>query len=277
MIVKNKGKFLSSLLFITLYLFTNITFAEETLVFSAPPRESKAAGIKTYAPIAQYLSKITGKKVVYEHPGTWPSYTSNMRHNKYDFVFDGPHFVSWRIKHLNHRPAVKIPGNFVFAFVSKKNNHRIKRVNDLIAKKICGEAPPNQGTLQLYSLLNNPMRQPTLIPIKGWKNIYRAMIADKCEAAIVPLHVYKKLDPKNINTRVIYTSRPASGQAITVGPHIDNEDFRKIRTALLDKNGQLALKNLQRRFSSPPLIAAQTSEYRGVYSLLQTSYGFDVY
>ena len=277
MINRHKIDALSYLFLISFFLVTNVTQAEETLVFSAPPRESKENGIETYAPVAKYLTQIIGKKVVYQHPGNWPSYTNKMRLNKYDFVFDGPHFVSWRIKHLNHRPAVKIPGDFVFTFVSRKNNPRINTVNDLVARKVCGHAPPNQGTLLLYNLLNNPMRQPRLITMRGWREIYNAMIENKCEAAIIPLDIYKKLDPNRINTKVVYMSRPASGQAITISPSLSEEDFRKIRTALLDKKGQLALKNLQSRFASSPLIVARPSEYSGVYSLLETSYGFDTY
>jgi hypothetical protein len=103
------------------------------------------------------------------------------------------------------------------------------------------------------------------------------MLKGKCEAAIVPLNIYKKLDPNRINSKVVYMSRPVSGQAITIGPNLSEKDFRKIRRALLDKRGQAALKNLQTRFASSPLIVARPSEYNGVYSLLESSYGFDTY
>ncbi len=165
MIIQRKGKFFTTLLLLAAGFSNNSVLAEEILVFSAPPRESVTSGIKTYGPIASYLTKVTGKRVIYQHPGNWPSYTKNMRHNKYDFVFDGPHFVSWRIKHLKHRPAVKIPGDFVFAFVSKRHNPNIKQLDDLVARKVCGHAPPNQGTLRLFHLMNNPMRQPRLVAI----------------------------------------------------------------------------------------------------------------
>lgn len=277
MTIKYTVKTLSCLLLVLSSFVTSVTNADEMLFFSAPPRESKTNGVKTYAPIAKYLTEVTGKKVVYQHPGNWPNYTSNMRHNKYDFVFDGPHFVSWRIKHLNHRAAIKIPGDFVFAFISKRNNPRINRLNDLIARKVCGHAPPNQGTLRLFHLLDNPVRQPRLVAMRGWKNIFNAMMEDKCDVAIIPLNIYRKLDPNKVNTKVIFMSRPASGQAITVSPHLSNNDFKRIRSALLDEKGQVALKNLQSRFASQPLIAANSTEYKGIHNLLKYSYGFDAY
>ncbi|MDH5179905.1 MAG: phosphate/phosphite/phosphonate ABC transporter substrate-binding protein [Gammaproteobacteria bacterium] len=257
--------------------FSTSVWSEEVLVFSAPPLESRAAGLRVYEPVAQYLSKITGKKVIYQQPGNWPKYTSHMRNNEYDIVFDGAQFVSWRIKHLKHRPAVKVPGEQVFVFAGKKTNLRIKQVSDLIAKKVCGMAPPNLGTLHLYDLLDNPMRQPTLITVSSWQAGYQAMLDGKCDAVILPLATYRELDPAKAVTRPIYVSRPASGQAITVGPRISRQDFNKIRTALLDKKGQAALSNLRARFSASPLIAADPAEYHDVYSLLETSYGFDAY
>lgn len=275
--VKSTTLIANILLFLSTSFVTNITQAEEALVFSAPPGKSAQSGKTTYGPIARYLSKVTGKKVIYQHPRNWQVYTNNMRHNKYDFVFDGPHFVSWRIKHLNHRPAVKIPGDIVFAFVSKKSNGKIKQINDLIARKVCGQAPPNQSALLLYSLLDNPMRQPTLIAVDGSREIYNAMMEGKCEAAILPMSTYKKLDPNKINTKVIFRSRPAPGHAITVSPNLSDRDFKRIRSALLASEGQHALKNLQSRFGSSSMIPASSSEYRSEHSLLQSSYGFDIY
>lgn len=274
---KYKGKLLSCLFILTLSLSTNTTQAVETLVFSAPPRESKSLAMKIYEPIARFLSRVTGKKVVYKHPDNWMTYTNNMRHNKYDIVFDGPSFVSWRIKHLNHRPAVKIPGNFAYAFITSKKNNRIRKLNDLVAKKVCGPPPPSEGSLHLHKVLDNPIRQPRLIAVEGWRKIYTSMLEGRCEAAVITMKAYKSLDPNRINTRLLYKSKPEAGQAITVSPVFNKKDFNKIRSALLDKNGQLALSNLKSQYASPPLIPARPSDYRSDHSLLESSYGFASY
>ena len=70
------------------------------LILSAPPRETAEAGMKIYGPIAQHLSKLLGVIVTYKHPGNWMTYQHEMRDDKYDIIFDGPHFISWREKHL---------------------------------------------------------------------------------------------------------------------------------------------------------------------------------
>ena len=76
--------------------------AANEYIFSAPPRGSAEKETKVYKPIAAYLSKMLGKKIVYQHPGNWLSYQQNMQLGRYDLVFDGPHFVSWRILKTNH-------------------------------------------------------------------------------------------------------------------------------------------------------------------------------
>ena len=250
-------------------------FAQETLVFTAPPRESAEKGQLTYAPIAEYLSQVLGRKVEYRQPDNWLSYSSDMRSEKYDIVFDGPHFVSWRIKTINHTPIVKIPGGFVFKLVSASDNTKVQEVSDLVGRRVCGHAPPNQGTLRLYNQFANPMRQPVLVVKKGWRNIFSAMMSGDCAAAIVPEKIYKKMDPKRTDGIVLFSSNPVSGQAITVSKKFSHQDIVKMRQALLSKEGQQATENLRKRFASPTLATANRLEYEGVSHLLDETYGFD--
>ncbi len=273
-IFKNQNFFFS--FFVLISLFSTSIYAAETLIFSAPPREPLAKGVKTYAPIAKLLSEITGKKVIYKHPGNWPNYTMNMRKKKYDFIFDGPHFVSWRVKYLKHRPAIKIPGDFMFVFAAKKDNPKVNRLIDVIGKKTCGHAPPNHGTLRLYYQLNNPVRQPNLIAIKGWRNIYKAMMRGRCDVAILPLKIYNEMDPDKSKTKIIFSSRPTAGQALTVSSKFSEDEFKKIRTILLSDKGQRATKNLQTRFVSKALVSANPSDYKDEYVLLRNTFGFEI-
>src|SRR5512135_225067 len=54
------------------------------LIFTSPPRESRAKGNEVYQPISDYLSKVTGQKVVYQYPDNWLTYQRDMRKNVYD-------------------------------------------------------------------------------------------------------------------------------------------------------------------------------------------------
>jgi len=264
-------------LFLGIFLNFPITvFAQEPLIFSAPPRESVAKGIKTYEPIALFLSKKLKRKVIYKHPGNWLSYAADMRKDKYDLVFDGPHFVSWRIRQLEHAPLIKIPGDFYFLFVTRKDNDKINKVTDLIGKRVCGHAPPNQGTLRLYNQLDNPARQPILVQVKGWRNIYSATMEGRCEAGIVPVKIYNKVDPGRTQSKIIFESKHVAGQAITAGNVFSQSEVKQLQSLLLSNEGYAATKNLRERFASETLLPADPDEYINVYKLLRFSYGFNM-
>ena len=66
---------------------------------TSPPRESAARGEELYGPLAQLLTVQLGQSVVYERARDWIEYSTRMKQDKYDIVFDGPHFAAWRMKH----------------------------------------------------------------------------------------------------------------------------------------------------------------------------------
>lgn len=252
----------------------NINKARDVYVFSAPPRESVEKGKEQYGPIAELLTKATGKKFEYRHPDNWLHYQANMQQDAYDLVFDGPHFVSWRISERQHKPLVKIPGDFIFVFLSNKGNNKISTVADLAGRGVCGHAPPNQGTLRLYSMFENPSRQPQLRNVKGWRNIYKAMVAGKCDGAIVPLKIYKKMDPKGVQAKVLYVTQPAPGQAFTASSRISDNMKRQIIRTLLSKEGEKATTKLRARFPTTAYVEANETEYNAPKALLNNSWGF---
>ncbi len=122
------------LLLLILNGFLSTSFAQG-LILSAPPRETAEAGMKMYGPIAQHLSKLPGVTVTYKYPENWLKYQREMRNDKYDIIFDGPHFISWREQHLGHEAIVKIPGDLQFIVVTDKSDTKYNHVNKLIGKK----------------------------------------------------------------------------------------------------------------------------------------------
>lgn len=246
----------------------------DALMFSAPPRETPEKGKKVYAPIAKFISKTLGREVVYRHPLNWANYSSNLRKDTYDLIFDGPHFVSWRIANRKHRPIIKIPGDFFFYFISRKDNLEIVTLKDVVGKSVCGQAPPNQGTLRLLDKFENPMRQPYIKEVRGWRNIFKAVISKKCEVGIVPSKIYNEMDEGRRKTKIIFETTHVAGQAITGGNKINLKEINEIRTALLSSDGYKATKALRQRFSSPILTAATVEEYNDIYKLLRHTYWF---
>jgi len=245
-------------------------------VMTAPPRENPEAGAKIYQPLAEYLSTILGEKVVYKHPKNWLQYQRDLRHDAYDIVFDGPHFVSWRMAHLKHDVLVKLPGTLEFVIVVNKDDSEIKEMKNLVGKKICGIPPPNLATLTVIEQFNNPVRQPIIWGVQGgFPKVYETFRKGGCRAAVFrTTYYYKKLtDADRASLRILYHSKALPNQAISVSQRVGSKYKDKIiRSLTLEETGKKAAQGITQRFGgkkAPPFVAATTKEYEDHTQLLE--------
>ncbi len=249
----------------------------EDLILSAPPRESAEAGKKLYTPLAALLSKTLGRTVRYEHPGSWFKYQNDMREGRLDIVFDGPHFVSWRIAHLDHRALVKLPGKLQFHLLTRADNEGIRGPDDLVGRTICGISPPHLSTLSILAYYNNPVRQPTIKGIRGGmgKVLQAGLHNDKCDAFVLRTAFYKKKVKPELRAqmRILYTSPAMPNQALTVSAHrisaAEQETLRELLTVRTE--GKQAVDGIRKRFApkAKGFVVTNDKEYRGYNRLLE--------
>ena len=250
--------------------------SDNMLVFSAPPRETEEEGIRTYQPIAEYLSRITGKTIVYKHPGDWLTYQTQMQRGSYDLVFDGPHFNSWRISNLQHSTLVKIAGEHIFAVVVRKDDNRITDIKQLAGQKLCGMNPPNLGTLAVLGQFDNPVRQPLILNSVGWSKAYEGVAFEKkCAAAIVPLANLKKFSNSENIVRIVYKTKVLPNQAFSAGPRISTADQARIASALISQEGSPAMARLISAHGTDKGLAyASKEDYAGLDVYLKDTWGY---
>ena len=248
---------------------------ESALVLSAPPRESAEDGDKRFGPMADFLSKTLGRKVVYRHPGTWGGYQSDMQNGAYDIVFDGPHFVGWRVEKLGHNVLVKLSGEFHYVGFVRKDNTRIKDIQQLAGQPVCVHAPPNLGTLILLSVFDNPSRQPVIVVSEGYDKIYQGVTEGKCVAGMLPKIHLQKHDISGQYMRVFYSHRPIPEQAITAGPRLSAEEQAKIANALLVPGTEAVLASFREAYALGGwFVRANNGEYAGHGTYLKPVQGF---
>jgi ABC-type phosphate/phosphonate transport system substrate-binding protein len=249
---------------------------DSPLVFSAPPRETAQEGSATYGPIAEYLSQVTGKQIVYKHAHNWLTYQTEMLKGGYDLVFDGPHFNGWRIANLQHNTLVKAPGDHQFVIVTKSENDKISEVKQLSGRPVCAMASPNLGTLTLLNQFDNPARQPLVVSVDGWENIYNALLAGRCAAAVLPKLNLGKFDPTGQATRTLYQGRALPNQAFSAGPRITPEDQRKIARALLAPEAATVTALLRETYAfQGGFVSAGKDEYLSAAGALKDVWGYD--
>ena len=250
--------------------------SDNVLVFSAPPRETEEDGNRTYRPIAEYLSRIIGKTIVYKHPSDWLTYQTEMRRGSYDLVFDGPHFNSWRISRLRHNALVKINGEHAFAVVVRKDNSSITNIRQLAGQMVCGLDPPSLGTLTVLNQFENPMRQPLIINSMGWAKAYEGLVLDKkCTAAILPTESLEKFHNSENFVRVVYKTKTLPNQAFSAGPRISRSDQALIAAALISPEANHALSRLMAAYGDGQGLGyTSKEEYAGLDVYLKDTWGY---
>ncbi len=249
----------------------------ETYVFSAPPGETAEDGQKDYGPIAEFLTKATGRRFIYRHPNNWLSYMKDMRTDKYDLIFDGPHFVSWRVTRLGHTPLVRVQGTLNFVIVARNNDEVVFNLTDLAGHKVCAHAPPNLATLTMQTQFANPVRQPQIFEVNGFENIFAELLKGNCRGAVIPSALYATFNNGDTKgkTRILHLSKPLPRQAITAGPRLPENIQSVIRAALLSPHGLVATKRLRERFANgEQMVATNQDEYQGFATLLNNLFGF---
>lgn len=254
---------------------SQIALDGDVIIFAAPPRETLAAGEAKYAPVADYLTKVLKKRVVYKHPGTWGVYRTEMLKGKYDIVFDGPHFNSYRAEKLRHNILVKIPIRHEFVVIVRKGEKRFNNIEQLAGRTFCTHAPPNLGTLTLLSQFPNPSRQPAIINTKGWKNIYNGVQSGKCTAGILPIINLKKYDATGTLAKIVWKNRALPNQAFSAGPRLNKKEQRMIASALVSSRSSAATSKLRAAYRvGEKFELATNQEYLGVSEYLKNEWGY---
>jgi ABC-type phosphate/phosphonate transport system substrate-binding protein len=245
------------------------------LIFSAPPRESKKIGLELYQPIADYLSKVLNRKVIYQYPDNWFNYQNNMKNGAYDIIFDGPHFVSWRIAHLDHQVLLKLPGSLEFLVIADANNKQLNKPKDVIGKNFCGMSPPHLSSLTFLGTFSNPVTHPRVHGIKGgMSKVFEAFNEDKCPAAVLRKNYYKNAltQQQRSNLKIIYNSKSLPNQAISVSKRLSPKEKRKIANALTKGDGAVSTQAILKRFTdykTTTFIKTNNKEYKGYNRFLE--------
>lgn len=247
----------------------------EVFVISSAPKGTQLAESQLWGPVAELLSRKTGKQFVYEYGENWLAYQKRMLEDRYDLNFDGPHFVGWRLVAADHSVVAKLAEKHVFVIVVRDDEVRIKKPTDLAGRGICAHAPPNLGTLVLLSQFTNPARQPRIVETKGWDGAFYGMMDGKCLATVLPDKNLAKFEKESgKKAKIIYTHPVLPNQALTAGPRI-NETLRgRIEAALSSPEGIEIMNRVAAEYGSKEFTTATRAEYAPVADLLREERGF---
>lgn len=231
----------------------------DCLIFSAPPRGKNEE--KTYEPIVKYLSAKLKIPVYYKKPTNWWRYNSDMRKDANDILFDGPHYVSWRVNNINHVPILRLPEDQVWLFIVhrdspiKKRRNKNHMLDDLIGKKACVQGFTNFARLSLFSYFKNPLRQPIPERIGKRDKSYLGVVQGKCAVGVVSAKEFERL---NATYKTVYALASLENYFLTYYEKgvINEKEFSSINVLQMWDNRKLRL-SLTRLVSKSPQLSHQ--------------------
>jgi len=251
---------------------------EGALVFSTPPTQPPDVTRRNFQPLVDYLSRKSGRKIRLVPARSFLEYANKMRAGEYDMLFDGPHFIAWRIKHLDHTALAKLPGKLRF-YVVVREDAGIGRVSDLVGKRVCGPASPNLATLSFIDEFRNPARQPIVIPVKSFRHALMCLKKGKSVASVFRDKFWDRKVPggaKKGLTVLAVIDRNVPDRGFSITREVDAETRRKLRKALIaTSDTEIAAKVLASIGGARKgFVPATDAEYRGLERLLRPVWGF---
>jgi len=250
---------------------------EGTVVFSTSPIYSRVETVKLFTPLMNYLSEMTGKKFEIDTAANFIEYSVRMRLNKYDMLFDEPHFVGWRLASQEHAPIARLPGEFKIVVIAKGDSD-LGSMAELEGgfARVCAAPAPDMVTMAFLSYYPNPVRQPNLVRTQGLQELKECLDRGRGEAAVLSASDWEGIS-ENEKTSLKVVAVPPHAypeRTFTVGPRIDDALREQIAQALLSEEGQKASQGIFERFNKKNLIAAKPDEYQGLEQLLSSMWGF---
>lgn len=229
---------------------------------------------RAYQPLAEYLSKIAGKRVVIRTLPNFVAYWETMRLvNAYDLVLDAAHFTDYRIQKLGFKVLAKIPDTVSYSLIVGAGALVIDPI-ELIGKTVATPGAPSVGAARLNAMYPNPVRQPVIVDSGTAEEGIQMLVKNKVQAAMVPTPLVSQQMAQGGGISVVATTDPIPHIALSAAPRLNAEVREKIRAALVNapntEDGKKMLKDINFERFDP----ANEKIYAGQGTLLKEYWGY---
>ena len=244
------------------------------LVFIIQPILNEEQTQRAYQPLADYLGKIAGKRVVIRTLPNFVAYWEVMRQsNGYDLVLDAAHFTDYRAKKLGFKVLAKIPDTVSYSLIVGSGALVIDPI-ELIGKTVATPGAPSVGAARLNAMYPNPVRQPVIVDSGTAEESIQMLLKNKVQAAMVPTPLVSQQMAQGGGISVVTTTEPIPHIALSAAPRLNAELREKIRAAVVNapntEDGRKMLKGINFERFDP----ANEQIYAGQGTLLKEYWGY---
>jgi len=247
---------------------------EGILELAIQPVLSEAKTKKAFKPLAEYLSKVTGKQVVIKTMPNFMAYWDTVRRaDSYDLILDAAHFTDYRSKKYGYKVLAKIPDSVSYSLIVLAENF-IFDPSELIGKRIATLGAPSIGAARLDALFPNPMRQPIIVEVTNADKGIKMLLDKNVFAAIIPTPLVSRTMAEGKDISVVMVTEPAPHIAISASPKMDANTVAIIRKAIVAANKSPAGKKMLKDIGFSQFDPANAKIYSGQSKLLEKYWGY---
>lgn len=253
---------------------TAVGHAAESLTLAIQPVLSADKTKIVFAPLADYLGLVTGKKVIIETQPNFLSYWSVISKSpSYDLILDAAHFTDYRIKKLGYIVLAKIPEGVSYSIITHENNLLLD-TNELIGKTVATLGSPSIGAARLDAMFPNTARQPAVVEVESTEKGVKMVVDGKVFAAIMPTPIVGREMIDGSPISVITTTQRLPHIALSVAPNVDVTTRETIRKALINAHNTESGKKMLKGTGFSKFDPADAKIYAGHSDLLKIYWGY---
>ena len=180
------GHYLSGFAALLLCSVMSVSAQAAALKFAIPPFLPKAELEKSFGPLVQKLSDMTGTPIELEvFPNYLAFWQATRTGSAFDIALDAAPTTDYRVERQQWHVIAKMSGTVTQSLVTGPDDP-VLDPSELINKKIAVQPSPSVSALTLYQLFPNPVQQPRLVFVDSNRAAADAVKAGKAGSCAYP-------------------------------------------------------------------------------------------
>jgi phosphonate transport system substrate-binding protein len=244
------------------------------IVFVVQPILGEDQTRRAFQPLADYLGKTAGRRVVLRTLPNFLAYWETVRRDSgYHLALDAAHFTDYRAKKLGFKVLAKLPDTVSYSLIVSSGALVIDPA-ELVGKTVATTGAPSIGAARLNAMYPNPVRQPIIVDSGTAEEGIEMVLRNKAQAAIVPTPLVSRRMAQGGGLSVVTTTEPIPHIALSASPKLDDTTREKIRNALVNAANTADGRQMLRDVNFERFDPATEQIYAGQGNLLKEYWGY---
>jgi phosphonate transport system substrate-binding protein len=242
---------------------------DKVFKFGIVPQQSAAKLAQIWTPIMRYLSKETGKKIIFKTAPSIPEFEKRLAAGIYDIAYMNPYHYTVFHKDPGYKAIAKQRNKYIEGIIVVKQNSSIKTLADLNGVQMAFPAPAAfaASVLPRAALAVNSV-DVTPVYVSSHDSVYMTVSRGIYDAGGGIDRTYNVVeeDVKD-SLRVLWRSPQYTPHAFAVSPDMSLENMGKIQNALISMSETTNGKSLLTSLNFRGIDRAENEDWDDVRSL----------